>query len=218
VPYAGIGLLDIGWAGAAGGSIALAVLRWRDYGTIRRLPMPPSTSLPKSAPELIVQRVAPMLGAAVAAVASHPRRVVVPRRSAARPAARRLNRAAKTLPALLSRLGPHAGDTAREAAGAHAALRDLALRVAMVEKALQVAPRESREALQAARAELLDQLTDGVAAYEGLTGAAGECVAALTRGGDGLAVTRLTEATDALAGLAQGLAELRHRNAAYGVS
>ncbi|MGA8113856.1 MAG: hypothetical protein WCA46_09360, partial [Actinocatenispora sp.] len=41
VPYAGLGLPDAIWAAAAGGSLMLAVYRWRDYRALAAAPMPP---------------------------------------------------------------------------------------------------------------------------------------------------------------------------------
>jgi len=216
VPYAGIGWADIGWAGVAGGSIAVAVLRWRDHWAVLAAPVP--EPLPYRPPaQRIARKLTPLVGSAIESFVDRPRRVAVRRSSAAAPAVDRLNYAARTLPQLLDKLGPNAGDTAREAAGAHTALRQLAVRVAVVEKTLPVAPAESRESLLAVRAGLLDQLSHGVAAYEQLGGAAAECVAALARGGDTLAVRRLTEATDILRGLADGLTEIKDQNSAYGL-
>jgi hypothetical protein len=216
VPYAGLGLLDIGWAGATGGAIAFAVLRWRDYQVIRRLPVPDAPSRPPV--QRVAERLAPLVGPALASIVDRPRRVMVQRGSAAAPAASRLNEAARAMPQLLDRLGPHAGDTAREAAAAHGALRELAVRVTVVEKTVPVAPPESRPTLLAVRDGLVEQLSEGVVAYERLAGAAAECVGALAHGGDSLAVSRLTEATESLRGLAQGLAEIRDHNTAYGFS
>jgi len=215
VPYAGLGMLDIGWAGAAGGAIAFAVLRWRDHGVLRAAPIPPP--LPHRPPaQRIAQRLTPLVGPALSSIVERPRRVAVRRSSAAAPSVDRLNYAARTLPQVLDKLGPHAGDTAREAAGAHAALHQLAVRISVVEKTLPVAPPEARDGLLEVRAGLVDQLDQGVQAYERLGVAAVECVAALARGADGFAVRRLTEATDTLRGLAQGLTEIKDQNQTYG--
>jgi hypothetical protein len=213
VPYAGLGWLDIGWAGMAGGSIAVAALRWRDYRAIQRAPVPPA-----SPAKPLGQRLAPLVGPALGGLVDRPKRIVVRRTSAAAPAAARLNYASRALAPLLDRLGPHAGDTGREANAAHATLRELAVRISVVEQSLPTAPLGSRDALLTVREGLVQQFTEGVNAYEGLAGAAAECVAALARGGDTLAVTRLTEATEALAGLAQGLIEIKDRNTAFGIS
>ncbi len=217
VPYAGLGWPDIGWAGLAGGSISVAVLAWREHLLVRREPVP--AALPPRPPlQRLAGQLGPRLGPEFTAFIERPKRVPVRRSSAAAPVVARLNYATKTMPHLLDKLGPHAGDTAREAAAAHAALRQLAARVAVVEQTLPVAPVESREALLGVRAGLVGQLDHGVRAYERLTGAAAECVAALARGGDTLAVQRLTEASDALHGLAAGLTEVKDQNTAHGLS
>jgi hypothetical protein len=189
VPYAGLGALDIVWAG---------------------LPGPP--------PPTLAARISPLVMPVLRTVGNRPLRVTARRGSAAAPAVQRLNRAAKALPGLLDRLGPHAADTAREAAGAHAALRDLVVRVGAVEKALPVAPPGSREPLGEARARLVEQLAVGVEAYERLTAAAAECVAATTTGSDRLGATRLTEAAERLTALAQGFTEMRQRNQNFRLS
>jgi hypothetical protein len=216
VPYAGLGWLDIGWAGAAGGSLAFAVLRWKDHRALRLAPMP--AALPPRPPaQRLASRLAPVVGPALSSLVDRPRRIPVHRASAAAPVVDRLNQATRAMPHLLDKLGPHAGDTGREAAAAHAALRRLAVRVTVVEQTLPVAPVESREALLDVRSGLVGQLDHGVRAYERLAGAAAECVAALARGGDTLAVSRLTEAGDALRGLAAGLTEIKDQNTAHGI-
>lgn len=217
VPYAGLGWPDIFWAGTAGGSLAVALFRWSDYRSVKALPVPePVPQRPAS--ERITKALAPVVGPNIVNLFDRPRRISVKPISAAAPAAYRLNSVARRLPELLGRLGPHAGDTAREAAGAHEALREVAIRVNVIEKTLPVVPPESRASLLAARADLVSQLDDGAVAYEQLASAAAECVAALARGGDKLAVTRLTEAGDKIAGLAKGLVEVKDQNTAYGLS
>ena len=221
VPYAGLGWLDIGWAGGAGGSIAFAVLAWREHRTLRRAPVPAAPPYRPPA-QRIASRLAPLVGPGLSAFVDRPRRVQVRRSSAAAPVVDRLNQTARVMPGLLDSLGPHAGDTASEAHAAHTALRQLAVRVSVIEQTVPVAPAESREVLLDVRTGLVDQLDQGVRAYEALAGAAAECVAALARGGDGvggesLAVRRLTEAGDALRGLAAGLTEINDQNTAYGM-
>ena len=62
--------------------------------------------------------------------------------------------------------------------------------------------------LRAAHADLLGHFTRGVEAYEGMVGAAAGCVAQDGRVTDHGAVTRLTEATTQLRGVADGLSEM----------
>lgn len=40
-PYAGLGLPDAAWAGAAGGSVVLALWRWADLRILAARPAPP---------------------------------------------------------------------------------------------------------------------------------------------------------------------------------
>ncbi|HEX7743772.1 MAG TPA: hypothetical protein VF462_00720, partial [Micromonosporaceae bacterium] len=97
-----------------------------------------------------------------------------------------------------------------EALTAERSLRDLAYRVAGVEKTMRLAPEEARGGLEAAHAELTGQLQAGVTAYERLVAAAAKCVAAHRPGPAAVETTaRLTDAGDLLQGLAAALAELR---------
>jgi hypothetical protein len=216
VPYAGLGLPDVGWAGVAGGSIALAALRWRDYraAAVEPVPPPPPARVPGQS---LGQWIAPLVGPTFAPLVDRPRRVSVPPASSAAPAAARLNAASRALPPLLGRLGGVAGDTAAEAHHAHRALRELAVRITLVERTLATAPAPARESLTRARDGLLRQFDDGVEAYERFAASAAECVAAYAGGGDTLAARRLHEASDALSGLAAGLTEVNDRNTAYGL-
>ncbi len=217
VPYAGLGWLDVFWAGAAGGAIAFAALRWRAYREVLAQPLPPPP-VPRPPGRSLGQRIAPLVGPTLGPLVNRPRRVTMPTGSAAAPAARRLNETARQLPPLLARLGPNAGGTAGDAHGAHRALRGLAVRIAAVEQTVAISPVEAHGVLLECRDGLVTQFSDGVGAYERLVVSAAECVAALARGGDTLAVRRLNEASDALVGLAQGLTEMSDRNSSYGLS
>jgi hypothetical protein len=213
-PYAGIGLPDAAWAAAAGGSIALACWRWADLRMLAAQPAPPPPD-----PALAAARTRARLVAAVestpggrAALAEVRRRSarVGLRGSAASRAWDRLDAASAALRGLEGRMGG-LGDTAvLEAAVAETSLRDLAHRVAGVERALRFAPPDARAPLAEAHGELVRQLDGGVTAYEGLVAAAAGYVAEDGRGGAAHpSVSRLTEATDLLRGVAAGLAELR---------
>ena len=217
IPYAGVGWLDIVWAWSAGGSIAMTVLRWRDYRVMAAMPVPAPPPPPQPGQSL-GQRLAPLVGPMLGPMIDRPKRLTVRPGSLAAPLAQRLNTAARALPPLLDRLGPSAGDTWQEAHAAHLALRELSVKIDVVERSLAVSPPEAHESLVVARTGLVSQFSEGVDAYERLTASAAECVAALARGGDKLAATRLTEASDALSGLAGGLTEMKDRNAAYGLS
>jgi hypothetical protein len=211
VPYAGLGLPDIIWAGAAGGATAMAALRWRDHRELAAAPVP----LPEPQRDLTIgQRLAPLLGPRLGPLVDRPHRVALPAGSPGTEAAQRLNNAARVLPQMLDRLGPYRGELPAEAESAHAALRDLANRITLVERTMASAAPEARPGLLAARDELLVRFTEGVDAYEALTTAAAECVAAVARGGEDTLSTRLTEAADRLAGLSYGLNAVQDANPA----
>ncbi|MCN0181306.1 phage shock envelope stress response protein PspM, partial [Salinispora arenicola] len=129
--------------------------------------------------------------------------------SAAEPWAR-LDRAGATFTGLRGRLTGVAEPAVAEATAADRSLRDLAARVADVERAIRLAPPETRRPLQEARVALSGQLDSGVAAYERLVVAAAGYVAENARPDvEHPAAARLTEATDLLHGVASALAELR---------
>jgi hypothetical protein len=122
----------------------------------------------------------------------------------------RLDRASLTLAGLAGRLGGPGEPAVLEAAVAERSLRDLAHRVASVEKALRFAPGDARPELEQAHRTLVGQLDGGVSAYERLVAAAASYVAEDGRSAtEHPAVSRLTEAGDLLHGIAAGLSELR---------
>ena len=210
-PYAGIGLGDAFWAAGAGATVALAWWRWSDPRALAAVEPPPAPD-----PAIAGQRL-------MAAVERHPvGRTVVQevrrqkdryalRGSAVAQAWDRLDRAAMTLTGLAGRLtGP--GETALlEAAVAERWLRDLGQRVASLERAITITPVDQRPALKQAHESLARQFTEGVTAYERLVAAAAGFVA---EDGHPIAdrhpgLVSLTEATDRLRGIAEGLSELR---------
>jgi len=129
--------------------------------------------------------------------------------AAARPWAR-LDRAASTLAGFADRLTGPAAPAVLEAAVAERSLRELASRVASVEKSLRFAPDESRPGLEAAHRDLTGQLDGGVTAYEKLVAAAAGYLAEEGRTADEHpAIVQLDEATALLHGVATSLAELR---------
>jgi hypothetical protein len=79
-----------------------------------------------------------------------------------------------------------------------------------VERALRVTPEDSRSSLAAAHQALVEQLDGGVAAYERLVAAAAGYVAEDGHAGtEHPSVHPLTEASEFLRGVTEGLAELR---------
>jgi hypothetical protein len=213
-PYAGIGLPDAFWAAAAGGSLVLAAWRWADLRAHLAQPVPPPPD-----PAVAAERARARLVATVERLpggrellqeARRQRDRLALRGSAAADAWARLDRAASTLAGLADRLTGPGAPAALEAKVAEQSLRDLAHRVASVEKALRFAPDDSRLHLEEAHRDLVEQLTTGVTAYERLVAAAAAYVAEESRMVvDDSAAARLTEASDLLRGVALGLAELR---------
>ncbi|MEH1013775.1 hypothetical protein V6U90_11790 [Micromonospora sp. CPCC 206060] len=213
-PYAGLGLPDAAWAGAAGGSVVLALWRWLDLRALAARPAPPELTPAEAAARsrarilATVERL-PAGPGLLAEVRRQRARLALRGSSAAGPWAR-LDRAALTLAGMASRLSGPAEPVVQEAAEADHSLRDLAYRVASVERALRLAPADGRTELAGAHRELVAQLENGVAAYEALVVAAAGYLAEESRpAGAHPAAARLTEATDLLHGVAAALAEFR---------
>lgn len=212
-PYQGLGLPDAVWTAAAGGSVMLAIWRWSDLRALAAQPVPPrpeSVTAEQARARLVaaVERT-PIGRQALAEVRRQRTRIALRGSSAAEPWAR-LDRASVTMAGLAGRLTGPVGTAALEAAVAEQSLRDLADRVASVGRALRLAPEDARPGLDTAHRTLLTELDSGVSAYERLVAAAAGYVAEDGRQGQGQgAVSRLTEATELLRGVAAGIAELR---------
>jgi hypothetical protein len=182
----GLDVVEVGFGGAA------AVVGVAALGAARRLRHlhrnPPPAPRPRDLPR--------------------PRRP--PRDCPARGPLDRLAERERALAGLLGHLGA-AGDEPREVAvDAAATLRELGARVTAVDRARRGALPASAAGLDAAVAVLVRQLETGVAGYDALVVAAADAVAASAtlQAGDAVLLLRLTEATDSLAGLAQGLHEI----------
>ena len=210
-PYAGVGLGDAFWAAGAGATVSLAWWRWSDHKALAAIEPPPAPepALPGQRLMAAVERLP--AGRTVLQEVRRQKDRYALRGSAVAQAWDRLDRATVTLTGLAGRLtGP--GETALlEAAVAEQWLRDLGQRVASVERAIPISPSDQRPALQQAHENLARQFTEGVTAYEHLVAAAASYVAE-----DGHPVidrhpglASLTEATDRLRGIAEGLSELR---------
>ncbi|MFI7600663.1 hypothetical protein [Actinoplanes sp. NPDC049681] len=210
-PYAGIGIADAAWAASAGASVALAWWRWSDHRQLAAIPPPPAPppALPGQRLMAAVERFP--AGRQVVQEVRRQRNRYAVRGSAVAQAWDRLDRASTTLAGLAGRLtGPGEG-AVLEAAVAEQWLRDLGQRVASVERALPLTPPDRRAVLEESHESLATQFTEGVSAYERLVAAAASYVAE-----DGHPVTgqhpalgSLTDATDRLRGLAEGLSELK---------
>ncbi|GAB2919519.1 hypothetical protein GCM10027280_03200 [Micromonospora polyrhachis] len=209
-PYSGLGLPDAAWAAAAGGSIALALWRWSDLRALAAQPAPPPPDQRSAEQRLVaaVERL-PVGRGVLTGVRRGRSRLALRGSAAARPWAR-LNRATSTLAGFADRLTGPAAPAVLEAAVAERSLRELANRVAGVEKSLRCAPDESRSALRAAHRNLAEQLDRGVTAYEKLVAAAAGYLAEEGRiAEEHPAAAQLDEATALLHGVATSLAELR---------
>ncbi|MFJ8577645.1 hypothetical protein [Micromonospora sp. NPDC093277] len=210
-PYAGIGLPDAIWAGAAGSAIAIAAWRWADLRALAAMPAPPALDAAQAAARSRARLVAAVerlpVGPGVLAEVRRVRSRMALRGTTAAQAWARLDRAALTLDGMSGRLTGLAEPAVREAADADRSLRDLAARVASVERALKLAPHGP---LAETHGTLAAQLESGVSAYERLVVAAASYVAEDARPTtEHPAAARLTEATDLLHGIASALAELR---------
>jgi len=199
-------------AGAAGASAALAWWRWSDHRALAALPAPPAPD-----PALAGQRLTAAIerfpaGRTVLHEVRRQKNRYALRGSAITQAWDRLDRASATLSALAGRLTGPGEAAVLEAAVAEQWLRDLGQRVASVERALPLSPRDKRAGLEQSHASLAEQFTEGVGAYERLVAAAASYVA---EDGHPLAdnkhpaLSGLIDATDRLRGLAEGLAELK---------
>ncbi|SBT53432.1 phage shock envelope stress response protein PspM [Micromonospora auratinigra] len=210
-PYAGLGLPDAAWAGAAGSAIALAAWRWVDLRALAAVPPPPALGPAEAAARSRARLVAAVerlpVGPGVLAEVRRVRSRLALRGTTAAQAWARLDRAALTLAGMSGRLTGLAEPAVREAADADRSLRDLAARLASVERAGRLAPDGPLDEVHAA---LAAQLENGVAAYERLVVAAAGYLAEDARPStEHHAAARLTEATDLLHGVADALAELR---------
>jgi len=213
-PYSGLDLIDAFWAAAAGGSVMLAGWRWLDYRELAAQPAPPALD-PATAAEGTRRRVEALVAGfpggreAIGELRRHGDRIRL-RGSAVAPGWHRLDRAAAALDSLAPRLGGHGEAAVLEAAVAERGLRELAKRAAGVERGLRYGG--SHESLGQAHSALVAQFEQGVTAYEELVGAAAGCVAEDGRTTlEHPSVSRLTEATDLLRGIALGFAELRQQ-------
>jgi hypothetical protein len=212
-PYQGLGLPDAVWMSAAGGSLALAGWRWVDLRALLAQPPPPPPD-PAVVAERTRQRIESFVGGipggreAIGELRRHRERAKL-RGTAVLPAWRRLDRATAALDGLAPRLGPVAETAVLDAMAAERTLRQLGERAASVEKGMGFAAGENYPGLEQAHGILVTQFEQGVAAYEGLVGAAAAYLAEDGRAVEDQSVSQLTDAANLLRGVAAGLAELR---------
>ena len=207
LPYRGLGWPDAIWAALTGASVAYTGWRWSDARELAAQPVPePSDPVATRIRfETLIARF-PAGRGALAQLRKVQGRARISGSSVV-PAWTRLDRAVQTFGGLTGRLGGPAESAVHEARAAERTLRELGERTAAVERALDLSSDDS--ALREAHGELLNHFTQGVDAYEGLVGAAAGYVAQDGRATtDHHSIERLTEATDLLSGIADGLAEL----------
>lgn len=211
-PYAGLGAVDAAWAAGAGASIALAWWRFRDHRELAAVPPPPAPEPALPGRRLLAAMERLPAGRTVVHEVRRQYDRYALRGSTVSRAWDRLDRAAATLAGLAGRLSGPGEAAVQEAAAAERWLRDLAQRIASVERAIPLSPPDQKPALKIAHESLVGQFTAGITAYEGLVAAAAGWVAE-----DGQPVgerthpafSRLIEATDRMRGMAEGLSELR---------
>src|SRR5829696_2726012 len=182
----GLDAVEVGFGGAAAVVALTALAAGRRLRELRRTPVPRrrSRELPR------------------------PKRL--PWDCPARGPLDRLATRERALAGLLVHLGSAADEPRAVAADAAAALRELGDRIAAVDRARRGAAPASAAGLGTAVTGLVGQLEAGIAGYDALVVAAADAVAASAtlRAGDPVLLLRLTEATDSLAGLAEGLHEI----------
>jgi hypothetical protein len=210
LPYQGLGPADAFWAAGAGGSVLIAVWRWRDYHAFAALPAPDPVDDAVRVGRKVrrLESVVSALPMGRTAIDELNRMRYMSRLhgSTAADAGGRLDRAARSLAGIAGSLD---NDVLIEARAAERGLRDLAERTAGVERVLRLPASTdgANDQLGAAHAEMVARLNDGVGAYEGFVTAAASVVAENGLLADPSAVGRLTEASDRLRGMADALAE-----------
>ncbi|HEY8453160.1 MAG: hypothetical protein FWJ70_04475 [Micromonosporaceae bacterium] len=211
-PYQGLGAWDAVWAALAGASVALTWWRWADHRALAGQPLPePADPALTADPWLSFLSQLPG-GHGLVDRARRARTRAALRGSAAAQLWERLDRSARTLREMTLRLRALDRETTAEAAAVERRLRELTDRIAALEEALRFAPPQARGFLQDLRTGYLSQLERGVAAYEQFVVAAARHLSEADRVGgydhdDALA--GLTEATNRLRAVSEGLAELR---------
>lgn len=225
VPYQGIGALDAVWVGLAGVSAVTAGWRWSDARALAAQPVPDPPD-PTLAGDRWLGVLAQVPGGYQLSESIRRQRTrSALRGSAATDAWERLDRSSRTMRTLAERLrGDDAMEPAaslsldrsdasplQEAARVERELRELTNRVASLEEALRSAPAEAQPPLRQLRDDHISHLEQGVAGYEQFVVAAAGYLSESTRAtaGAGPVAAGLTNATERLRGITDGLAELR---------
>jgi hypothetical protein len=178
-PYLGPSAIDGVWITVAGFSTAMAVIRWFDYRRLAgALPAAERESLEIHGPARLSKEARGLFGETAQAI----RRGRVKSRFRGSRALRpyeRLEQASIAAEQMAQRLEGNAEAVAILAGASRAGqdLYGLALGVKDFEQAMAIAPEGRRAAMEANLARMVGRLETGVAAYEDMVSAAGECLA-----------------------------------------
>ncbi|MEV3934916.1 hypothetical protein AB0K52_02885 [Glycomyces sp. NPDC049804] len=216
-PYAGLGTPDGVWITVAGFSTAMAVVRWFDYRRLARvIPADVRDSLELHGPTRLSKEARGLFGETAEAIRRGRIRAQF-RRSRALGPYERLERASIAAEQMAKRLDGNAEAVAILAGASKAGqeLYRLALGVKDVEAAIEIAPDVKRPGMGANLDRMVERLETGVAAYEDMVSAAGECLAgsiglqqALSAHADET-LDLLTDAADRLRAAGDAASEIR---------
>ncbi|GAA2164938.1 MULTISPECIES: phage shock envelope stress response protein PspM [Glycomyces] len=207
MPYAGLGAPDGVWVTIAGFSTAMAVVRWLDYRRLARvIPAAERASLELHGPAQLSKEARGLFGETAEAIRRGRIRAQF-RRSRALQPYERLERASIAAEQMAKRLEGNDEAVAILAGASKAGqeLYRLALGVKDVEAAIAIAPEVKRAGLGANLDRMVERLETGVAAYEDMVSAAGECLAGSIGLQQALSAHRADETLDLLTDAADRL-------------
>ncbi|MCD0445208.1 hypothetical protein LO763_16460 [Glycomyces sp. A-F 0318] len=219
-PYLGPSALDGVWITVAGFSTAMAVVRWFDYRRLARaLPATERDSLELHGPARLAKEARGLFGETAGAIRRGRVKAQFRGSRALRPY-ERLEQASIAAEQMAQRLegDPEAVAILAGASRAGQELYRLALGVKDVEQAMAIAPEGRHAGLEANLARMVERLETGVAAYEDMVSAAGECLAgsiglqqALTDHRADETLDLLTDAADRLRAAGDAASEIHGR-------
>lgn len=217
VPYGGVAAVDVVWVGMTGFSASLSFVRWGDY---RRT----SQAMPQIRDSLALYGPAGLRDEArnwktqLATSMRSSREKGQFRGSVAAKPYQRLMAASESAEEISKQMDPDdsAYKILQNLADAGPSLRDLAFQIRGIEKTISTAPAIQKDRLKASRSTLAKRLENGVAAYEEMVVAAGECLSqqqglahALESVGDDPTLERLSDAAVRLRADADAAEEVR---------
>ncbi|WP_205327909.1 hypothetical protein [Glycomyces sp. YM15] len=218
VPYAGLGAPDGIWVTVAGFATAMAVVRWFDYRRLSRaIPAAERASLELHGPARLSKEARGLFGETADAIRRGRIRAQFRHSRALRPY-ERLERASVAAEQMAKRLEGNDEAVAILAGASKAGqeLYRLALGVKDVEAAIAIAPEVKRAGMAANLDRMVERLEAGVAAYEDMVSAAGECLAgsiglqqALSAHRSDETLDLLTDAADRLRAAGDAASEIR---------